>query len=113
MGLSDTLLTVLIFFIFVALNLFTILAISIKKIKDNWYKTNRIHGTFGYLLNKKGAKKILDIFPIKYQIDTALYLASRNNKINSYIYEPQLIFHYNYSESNIQINPKTLQDDNI
>lgn len=84
-----------------------------KKIKDNWYKTNRIHGTFGYLLNKKGAKKMLDIFPIKYQIDTALYLASRNNKINSYIYEPQLIFHYNYSESNIQINPKTLQDDNI
>ena len=37
---------------------------------------------------------ILNIFPIKYQIDTALYLASRNKKINSYIYKPQLIFHY-------------------
>jgi len=36
MGLSDTLLTVLIFFIFIGLNLFTILAISIKKVKDNW-----------------------------------------------------------------------------
>tara|TARA_A100000164_G_C21839053_1_gene739199 strand:+ start:515 stop:1285 length:771 start_codon:yes stop_codon:yes gene_type:complete len=84
-----------------------------KKIKDNWYKTNRVHGTFGYLLNKKGARKILDLFPIKYQIDTELYLASKNNKINSYIYKPQLIFHYNYSESNIQVNPKTLKDDNI
>jgi GR25 family glycosyltransferase involved in LPS biosynthesis len=84
-----------------------------KKINYNFYKTNRVHGTFGYILNKKGAKKILNLFPIKYQIDTALYLASRNNKINSYIYKPQLIFHYDYSSTNIQVNPNTLQDDNI
>ena len=36
MGLSDILLTLFIFFIFIGLNLFTILAIGIKKIKDNW-----------------------------------------------------------------------------
>ena len=84
-----------------------------KKINDNFFRTNRIHGTFGYILNKKGASKILNIFPIKYQIDTALYLASRNKKINSYIYKPQLIFHYDYSSTNIQVNPNTLQDDNI
>lgn len=84
-----------------------------KKINNNFFRTNRIHGTFGYILNKKGASKILNIFPIKYQIDTELYLASRNKKINSYIYKPQLIFHYDYSSTNIQVNPNTLQDDNI
>jgi len=84
-----------------------------KKINENFYETNRIHGTFGYIVNKKGARKILNIFPIKYQIDTSLYLASRNKKINSYIYKPQLIFHYDYSTTNIQVNPNTLQDENI
>lgn len=36
MGVSDLLLTILIFIVFIGLNLFTILAVGIKKIKNDW-----------------------------------------------------------------------------
>lgn len=44
------------------------------------YKT--VYGLFGYIVTKSGAKKLLNLFPITYQIDTEI---SRNtDKINIY-----------------------------
>jgi GR25 family glycosyltransferase involved in LPS biosynthesis len=39
-----------------------------------------IYGLFGYIVNKNGAKKLLDLFPITYQIDTEISFNS--DKIN-------------------------------
>lgn len=49
---------------------------------DETNKFNSIYGLFGYIVTKSGAKKLLDLFPITYQIDTEI---SRNtDKINIY-----------------------------
>ncbi len=47
---------------------------------DDNQKFKTVYGLFGYIVTKSGAKKLLDLFPITYQIDTEI---SRNtNKIN-------------------------------
>ena len=49
-------------------------------------KFNSVYGLFGYIVTKKGAKKLLDLFPITYQIDTEI---SRNtDKIDIYGVNP-------------------------
>ena len=42
----------------------------------NQERFNKVYGLFGYIVTKKGAKKLLDLFPITYQIDTEI---SRNS----------------------------------
>jgi len=47
---------------------------------DENKKFKKVYGLFGYIVTKSGAKKLLDLFPITYQIDTEI---TRNtNKIN-------------------------------
>jgi glycosyl transferase family 25 len=49
---------------------------------DESMKYKTVYGLFGYIVTKSGAKKLLDLFPITYQIDTEI---SRNtDKINIY-----------------------------
>ena len=51
-------------------------------ITKNIKKYNTVYGLFGYIVTKSGAKKLLNLFPITYQIDTEI---SRNtDKINIY-----------------------------
>lgn len=49
-------------------------------------KCNKVFGLFGYILTKKGAKKLLNIFPISYQIDTEMSKAYTD--MNAYIVKP-------------------------
>jgi GR25 family glycosyltransferase involved in LPS biosynthesis len=49
---------------------------------DNTNKYKIVYGLFGYIVTNKGAKKLLNLFPLTYQIDTEI---SRNtDKINIY-----------------------------
>jgi len=49
---------------------------------DETMRYKSVYGLFGYIVTKSGAKKLLDLFPITYQIDTEI---SRNtDKINIY-----------------------------
>lgn len=54
--------------------------VSIKHNKgsynDIFYKSGSVYGLFGYIVSKKGAKKLLNIFPISYQIDTVMSMYS-------------------------------------
>lgn len=45
----------------------------------------KVNGTQAWLVNPKSAKKILDMFPLSYQIDTELYLNSNLIKYSSKI----------------------------
>jgi GR25 family glycosyltransferase involved in LPS biosynthesis len=40
-----------------------------------------VYGLFGYIVNKRIAQKLLDIFPIENQIDTDIIKAFKNNKV--------------------------------
>jgi glycosyl transferase family 25 len=51
-------------------------------IAKNITKYNTVYGLFGYIVTKKGAKKLLDLFPITYQIDTEI--SKNTNKIDIY-----------------------------
>ena len=65
-----------------------------EKINTYFSKTKRIYGLYGYLINKKGAKKALKYcFPSRYQIDTSLYLNYKENKMNAYVLNNLLIKH--------------------
>ena len=49
---------------------------------DKTMRYKSVYGLFGYIVTNSGAKKLLDLFPITYQIDTEI---SRNtDKINIY-----------------------------
>jgi len=49
-------------------------------------KSKKIYGLFGYIVTNNGAKKLLEAFPISYQIDTEI---SKINDINIYIVRPE------------------------
>lgn len=49
---------------------------------DNTYKYKSVYGLFGYIVTNSGAKKLLDLFPITYQIDTEI--SKNTDKINIY-----------------------------
>ena len=57
---------------------------------ENIYKTDgQINGMFGLLLKPSACKKIIEeVFPLNWQIDTAIYV---NENIKRYVVEPQLI----------------------
>jgi GR25 family glycosyltransferase involved in LPS biosynthesis len=60
--------------------------------------SGQINGTQGWMINPKSAKKILDIFPLSYQIDTEIY---RHKNLNKYCTIIPLITRSN-SKSDIQ-----------
>lgn len=74
--------------------------LNIEEISNNVSKIEgQINGTQGWIINEKSAKKLLEIFPIKYQIDTEIYMLKNLKK---YCVKKQII--KNYSDtSDIQI----------
>lgn len=67
--------------------------INPKSLKNELFiKLNKVYGLFGYIVSNKGARKLLNIFPISQQLDTEI---SKNfNKLNYYVINPnyKLIF---------------------
>lgn len=57
-----------------------------KEINQYYTKPNKLYGLFGYIVTNKGAKKLLDIFPITLQIDSEI--PNHFNKINAYAVTP-------------------------
>jgi GR25 family glycosyltransferase involved in LPS biosynthesis len=53
---------------------------------------SRIYGLFGYIVTNKGARKLLNIFPITKQIDTEISNHSDQIKILGLSYETSIIF---------------------
>jgi GR25 family glycosyltransferase involved in LPS biosynthesis len=74
--------------------------LNIKKISDNIFEMNgQINGTQGWIINENSAKKLLKIFPIKYQIDTEIYM---HRDLKKYCVKKQIV--KNYSDvSDIQV----------
>ena len=60
-----------------------------EKITNNIFKLDHAYCLYGYIINSRSARKLLDnIFPLKQQIDSSIYL---NKNINAYIVEPVMI----------------------
>ena len=57
-----------------------------KKINDSISKPLMVYGLFGYIVSNKGAKKLLNVFPITRQIDTEI--SFKFNEINAYVVNP-------------------------
>lgn len=73
----------------------------IEKINEHVGKiTGQVNGTQGWIINQKSAKKLLNLFPLTYQIDTEIYLSDKLVKYCSLI---PIITRY-HSKSDIQIN---------
>ena len=58
--------------------------------KHFYTRSSVVLGTFGYIVTKKGAQKLLDLFPISRQLDTEIFL--NFNKINAYVLLPDKRF---------------------
>ena len=63
-------------------------------INDYYFKPERVYGLFGYVVSYEGAKKLLDIFPLTYQIDTEI--SNNMSKFNAYCVKPN--YHVTYSD---------------
>lgn len=60
-----------------------------KKTKNIYKIDGQINGTFGLLMKPSACKKIIEeVFPLNWQIDTAIYM---NKNIQKYVVEPPLI----------------------
>lgn len=57
-----------------------------KSVNDVFTRSNNVYGTFGYVVSKKGAEKLLKIFPLNYQIDTEIHRNFHN--IDAYLVKP-------------------------
>ena len=67
---------------------------SIKYILPNstssiFVRSSRTYGLFGYVVSKKGAKKLLNIFPIDLQIDTTMSNAIELHNLDMYLVKPE------------------------
>lgn len=60
-----------------------------ENINDYFYKLSRVYGLFGYIVTNKGAKKLLNMFPISSQLDTEI--SNHSNEINIYAVKTNLI----------------------
>jgi GR25 family glycosyltransferase involved in LPS biosynthesis len=66
---------------------------SIKYINTNnknakYVKSAKTYGLFGYVVTKKGAKKLLNIDKYDYQIDTEISRHAKAGKVNIYLVRP-------------------------
>lgn len=57
-----------------------------KHTSDIFARPNKAYGLFGYIVSKKGAEKLLKIFPITLQIDSEML--HNKNGINAYAVKP-------------------------
>jgi GR25 family glycosyltransferase involved in LPS biosynthesis len=55
-------------------------------INELFIKTNKVYGLFGYIVSWRGAQKLLNIFPIKLQIDTEIH--KNFHTIDAYLVKP-------------------------
>lgn len=61
---------------------------------NNLYEVKYIYGTYGYLINLKGALKIMDnLFPIWWHLDTLLSNFVNTGLLKIYCVIPNLVFH--------------------
>lgn len=65
-----------------------------KDINKYYFVPSKTYGLFGYVVSKEGAKKLLDLFPITYQIDTEI--SNNMNKFKVYCVDPE--YHILYSD---------------
>ena len=73
-----------------------------EKITNNIAKLDHAFGLFGYILNSRSARKLLDnTFPLKQQIDSSIYKSNKN--IKAYIVEPVMIIPRRDLKTDIQI----------
>lgn len=61
-----------------------------KLINNMFVRSPRTYGLFGYVVSKKGAEKLLKIFPIDVQIDTAISEAILKHRLNVLLVRPDL-----------------------
>jgi len=62
------------------------------QINNFFVKSKRVYGLFGYIVTKKGAEKLVNLFPITYQIDSEI--SNSMNYLNIILIQPEyaLIF---------------------
>jgi GR25 family glycosyltransferase involved in LPS biosynthesis len=73
--------------------------LKIDKLTNNIAKiSGQINGTQAWMINPRSAKKILQIFPLSYQIDTEIYT---HKNLNKYCAINKVVFRLN-SKSDIQ-----------
>jgi glycosyl transferase family 25 len=65
-----------------------------KEINDYYFKPNKVYGLFGYIVSNQGAKKLLEMFPLTYQIDTEI--SNNMSNFNAYCVKPN--YHVIYSD---------------
>ena len=63
--------------------------ISPQSVNDVFVRSSRTYGLFGYVVSRKGAEKLLKIFPIDLQIDTAISNAIKPHDLNVYLVKPE------------------------
>jgi GR25 family glycosyltransferase involved in LPS biosynthesis len=67
---------------------------NMKTHGNNLYEVKYIYGTYGYLINLKGALKIIDnVFPIWWHLDTLLSNFINSGILKIYTVIPNLVFH--------------------
>ena len=65
-----------------------------KEENDYYFVPNKTYGLFGYIVSQEGAKKLLEIFPLTYQIDTEI--SNNMGKFKAYCITPD--YHTIYSD---------------
>jgi GR25 family glycosyltransferase involved in LPS biosynthesis len=59
---------------------------------NDFIKSKKVYGLFGYIVSSQGAKKLLRLFPIEDQIDTEIYRGFLTHNIDAYVIRPELRF---------------------
>jgi GR25 family glycosyltransferase involved in LPS biosynthesis len=59
-------------------------------VNEMFVKSSQIYGLFGYIVTKKGAEKLLRVFPVTEQIDTELYKSMHKLNINVLLVKPDM-----------------------
>lgn len=83
---------------------------------DQFTKSKKTYGLFGYIVTKKGAEKLLKIYPIDYQIDTEISRKIHDIGLEVYLVKPEhRIIHSEPSEisksgTDIQLNKKEIKE---
>jgi GR25 family glycosyltransferase involved in LPS biosynthesis len=57
--------------------------------KEMFIRSKETFGLFAYIVSRKGAEKLLKIFPIEKQLDTAISKALKNHNINALLLYPE------------------------
>lgn len=58
-----------------------------EQVNDVFVRSSRVYGLFGYVVSRKGAEKLLKLFPINKQIDTEI--SNNSSKLNMLLVNPE------------------------